>query len=142
MYNPTDRLEQALGTRSDQRFSDPPVPHLQEFQSVTTNYRTGLAGPSLSWVGEPQALSFPPSSDPAARGRYREGRDGHGLLLGLEQAFVPGKTECNHTWGWLGESLGLWEGVPRLQAPGRVQPLAAGGCWTWPRAHPGEGDVI
>lgn len=140
MYNPTDRLEQALGARLDQRFSDPPVPHLQS--SKVSQPTTGQDWLDRAFPGRTSGFVLPTFLGPAARGRYREGRDGHGLLLGLEQALVPGKTECNHTWGWLGERLGLWDGFPRLQAPGRVQPLAAGGCWTWPRAHPGEGDVI
>lgn len=138
MYNPTDRLERALGTRSDQRFSDPPVPHLQS--SKVSHQQTGQDWLSPTFPGT-ENLRLCPSHLPGTQwlgGWDREGRDGHGLLLGLEQAFVPGKTECNHTWDLLGESLGLWEGVPRLQAPGR----AWGCCWTRPRAHPGEGDVI
>lgn len=89
------------------------------------------ADPNLSWR---TSGSFPPSWDPVARGRYREGRDGHGLLWGLEHAFVPGKTECKHAWDWLGEGLGLWEGVPRLQAPGSAAP----GCWGLLDAAPGS----
>lgn len=132
MYNPTDRLEQALGTRSDQRFSDPPVPHLQSSKVSQPTDRTGQAEPNLSW--RTSGLSFHLPGTQWLGGQYREGRDGHGLLLGLEHAFVPGKTECNHAWDWLGEGLGLWEGVPRLQAPGSAAP----GCWGLLDAAPGS----
>lgn len=83
------------------------------------------------WVNSPfLGLSFPPSGDPAARGAVPGGVGRPRFALGTGTRLCSRETECNHTWDLLGESLGLWEGIPRLQAHGRVQPLAAGGCWT------------
>lgn len=109
MYNPTDRLEQALGTRSDRRSSDPQL-HISRAPKGHPNHRTGLAGPKLSW--ENLGLVLASFQGPSGSGRHREGRDGHGLLLGLEHALVPGRTECNHTWGWLGKAWGSGEELP------------------------------
>lgn len=139
MYNPTDRLERVLGTQSDQR---PPSSTSPEFQSVTTN-RTGVAEPNLSW--RTSGFVLPSFLGPRGSGAA-PGRGGTATVCswGWNTLLLQGKRSVTTLGTCWGKAWGSGKEFPGCRH------LAECSLWLrglldvpfWPRAHPGEGDVI
>lgn len=148
MYNPTDRLERALGTRSDQRFSDPPVPHLQRSKVSQPMYSIGLTELNLSW--RTSGFVLPTFLGPSGSGGGT-GRGGTATVCSWDwnTPLFQGKRSVTTLGTCWGKAWGSGKEFPGcrhmaecslwlLGAAGR----AGGSGALWPRAHPGEGDVI
>lgn len=123
MYNPTDRLEQALGTQWDGASATPQF-HISRVPKCH-NQRTGQNEP---FPGEPQAAPSHLAGTQRLGGGTGRGGTATVCSWGWNTPLFQGERSVT-TLGTAGGSSGLREGVPRLQAPGESSlglPGAAG----------------